>query len=450
MKAFRWCVPVIVVATIAAGCSRSSGNSSKGGGSSATGAAANAASGDFGTLKGVCGPGNAKGATEQGVTDTGIRVGTMSDPGNSVQPGLNQELFDSADAFVKWCNDAGGILGRKLELDKWDAKLFETAARMLQACGADFALVGNGEALDAGGVDQRTKCGLPEISAYDVSSAAGRAKLSIQAIPTPDFQSRVEGAYRVLKAADPEAVQHYAMLSSQFQAIKDSGDRNRQAAKQLGFGEVYYDELPLSVDNWRPYAQNLQTRGVQVFTMQSQPNFLAALIRSLNDLGYHPKYAILDANHYDPTLIANAAAALTGTKVLVNSYQWPFELADKNPATKQYVDLLSKYTGAKPKGLGMNAFSAWLLWAQAAKECGSNLTRACVIQKAGAVDNWTGGGLHSPDKPGPASTPQGQCFTLMEATPNGFVVNKDVLKPNKDDVFNCDPGNVFNLTGFPK
>src|ERR1700716_452332 len=154
MKAFRWCVPVIVVATIAAGCSRSSGNSSKGGGSSATGAAASAATGDFGTLKGVCGPGNAKGATEQGVTDTGIRVGSMSDPGNSVQPGLNQELFDSADAFVKWCNDAGGILGRKLELDKWDAKLFETAARMLQACGADFALVGNGEALDAGGVDQ--------------------------------------------------------------------------------------------------------------------------------------------------------------------------------------------------------------------------------------------------------------------------------------------------------
>jgi hypothetical protein len=38
----------------------------------------------------------------------------------------------------------------------------------------------------------------------------------------------------------------------------------------------------------------------------------------------------------------------------------------------------------------------------------------------------------------------------MEATPNGFVVNKDVLKPNKDDVFNCDPGNVFNLIGFPK
>ncbi len=448
MRVFRWCVPVIVVATIAAGCSRSSSKST--GSSSTTGSSSSAATGDFGTLKAVCGPGNAKGSTDPGVSDTTIRVGTMSDPGNTAQPGLNQELFDSADTFVKWCNDAGGILGRKLELDKWDAKLTEVSARMIQACASDFALVGNGEALDASGVDQRTKCGLPEISAYDVSSQAGRAKDSIQAIPTPDFQSRVEGAYRVLKDFDPQAVQKYALLSSQFQAIKDSGDRNRQAAKQLGYGEVYYDELPLSVDNWRPYAQNLQTKGAQIFTFQTQPNSVAALLKALNDLGYHPKYAVLDANHYDPALISIAQSALQGTRVLVNSYQWPFELADKNPATKQYIDLLTKYTGAKPKGLGMNAFSAWLLWAQSAKECGSNLTRACVVQKAGAVDNWTGGGLHSPDKPGNAGTPQGQCFTLMEATPTGFVVNKDILKPNKDDVFNCDPGNVFNLTGFPK
>jgi len=450
MRALRWCVPLIVIATIAAGCSRSSGNTSKGNSSTTASNTSKTGTGDFGTLKGVCGPGNAKGATDKAVTDTSIRVGTMSDPGNTTQPGLNQELFDSADAFVQWCNAAGGILGRKLQLDKWDAKLFEVPARMLQACGVDFSLVGNGEALDAGGVDQRTKCGLPEISAYDVSSQAGRAKLSIQAIPTPDFQSRVEGAYRVLNAFDPQAVQHYAMLSSQFQAIKDSGDRNRQAAKQLGFGEVYYDELPLQVDTWRPYAQNLQAKGAQVFTMQSQPNFVVALLKGLDSVGYHPKYAILDANMYDPTLIAQAGASLSGTKVLVNSYQWPFELANKNPATKEYIDLLAQYTGAKPKGLGMNAWSAWLLWAQSAKECGSNLTRACVMQKAGAVENWTGGGLHSANKPGPASTPQSQCFTLMEATPNGFIVNKDILKPNKDDVFNCDPANVFNLIGFPK
>ena len=51
----------VVVAAIAAGCSRSSGNSSKGGGATTTGASSTA-TGDFGTLKAVCGPGNAKGS----------------------------------------------------------------------------------------------------------------------------------------------------------------------------------------------------------------------------------------------------------------------------------------------------------------------------------------------------------------------------------------------------
>jgi ABC-type branched-subunit amino acid transport system substrate-binding protein len=451
MRVMRWCVPIVVVAMVGvSACSRSSSKSSSNNSSNTT-ASGSAASGDFGDLKGVCGSGNAKGATDKGVTDSSIQVGTMSDPGAQVQPGLNQELFDSATAFVAWCNAAGGILGRQLKLDKWDAALTEVSARMIQACQVDFSLVGNGEALDSSGVDQRVKCGLPEVSAYDVSAAAGTAPLSVQAIPTPDNQSRLGGAYRMLKVTDQAATQHYGLLNSQFQAIKDSGNRNRAAAKQLGYTETYYDELPLSVDNYRPYAQNLQTKGVQVFTYQGNPDQVAALLKSLADLGYHPKYAILDANHYDPKLIADAGPAVTGTKVLVNSYQWPFELANQNPATKQYIDLLAKYAnGAKPKGLGMNAWSAWLLWAKAAKACGSNLTRKCMFDHANGVENWTGGGLHAPNKTGNASTPGSECFVLMEATPSGFVVNKDVLKPNKDGVYNCDPANVFDLKGFPQ
>ncbi|MSW20972.1 MAG: branched-chain amino acid ABC transporter substrate-binding protein, partial [Actinobacteria bacterium] len=104
------------------------------------------AAGNFGDLVGVCGPGSAKGATAQGVTDSQIEVGTVSDPGNSIIPGLNQELFDAADAFVGWCNGAGGILGRTIKLNKRDAKLMEAGPRTVEACQTDFMLVGNGAA----------------------------------------------------------------------------------------------------------------------------------------------------------------------------------------------------------------------------------------------------------------------------------------------------------------
>jgi hypothetical protein len=140
MRVGRWLVPFMVVALLATACSRSSSSSK---GSSST-TAASGGSGDFGSLKNVCGPGSSKGATALGVTDSTIRVGTMSDPGNTASPGLNQELFDAAVAFTSWCNDAGGIDGRKLQLDQWDAKLTEVSARMIQACAVDFALVGNG------------------------------------------------------------------------------------------------------------------------------------------------------------------------------------------------------------------------------------------------------------------------------------------------------------------
>src|SRR5689334_16199885 len=96
----RWCVLLVVVAFVAAGCSRSSSSTSSTSTSTTSGGGSSPGAGDFGTLKAVCGPGNATGATAQGVTDHDITVGTMADPGATAQPGLDQEIFDAGDAFV--------------------------------------------------------------------------------------------------------------------------------------------------------------------------------------------------------------------------------------------------------------------------------------------------------------------------------------------------------------
>jgi hypothetical protein len=445
-------VAVAAVSLVAAGCGRSSKSSSSSSGSSTTAGASDLASGDFGTLKKVCGSGSAKGATDKGVTDTSINVATMSDPGNTAVPGLNQELFDSGDAFVGWCNDAGGINGRKIVLHKRDAALTNVAAKMVESCNQpDFMLVGNGEALDATGVQQRQACGLPEIPAYDVSSAAGSAKDTIMPIPVPNNQSNMGGLLRQLAAADPVSIKHYALINSTQQSIKDSGDRDRAAAEKLGYSTVHYEEAPIQVNNWRPYAENLKSSGTQVFGFQSNPNLDAALLSSLKDIGYAPKYMVLNANNYDPALISlGGAALLLPGGVYVNTTQIPFELADKYPAMQKYIGLLNKYVpNAKPKSLGISSFSAWLLWAEAAKACGSQLTRTCVMDKAGATTNWTGGGLHAPQKPGNATIGGSQCFVALKATPSGFVVDSTITKPN-NDIFNCDPANAFDLPGFPK
>jgi ABC-type branched-subunit amino acid transport system substrate-binding protein len=443
----RWCVLLVVVAFVAAGCSRSSSSTSSsttsGGGTASSGA------GDFGTLKAVCGPGDASGGTAQGVTDHDITVGTMADPGATAQPGLDQEIFDAGDAFVDWCNAAGGILGRKLVLHKWDSKLTEVAPRMIQACQGDFMLVGNGEALDATGVPERTKCKLPEIPTYDVSLQASTAPLSVEPLPNPNYASGLYAAYRNIAKQDPEAVKHYGMLANQLQSIKDAAVKDRAGADAAGYTTVYYDELPLLVDNWRPYAQNMKDKGVQVFTMENSVAGTAALFKAMAELGYKPKYALFNPNLYDPLFVENAGDALQGTTILINTQFVPFELADSHPATKQYIDLVAKYAHAKPKALGAQAWSAWLLFAESAKACGSKLTRACVLDHAKSVPQWTGGGLHAPSHPGNATSRASQCFLLVQATPSGFTVDKALTQPN-DGPFNCSPANVKRLPGVPK
>ena len=127
---------VVAILAVSAACTRSKDDVQTGGGSTAStastpasGGGGEAGPGDFGTLKAVCGPapsGDKNGTPDtKGVTADSIKVGAVSDPGFAGRPGLNQELFDASTVFTKWCNDAGGINGRKLDLTLRDAALTE-------------------------------------------------------------------------------------------------------------------------------------------------------------------------------------------------------------------------------------------------------------------------------------------------------------------------------------
>ena len=419
--------------------------------------AAAAGPGDFGTLKAVCGPGNASGATDKGVTDTNIRVATMADPGNTVVPGLNIEIFQTSQAFVDWCNAAGGILGRKLVLDKRDSALSNVAAQMVASCEQpDFMLVGNAEAFDANGVQPRLSCGLPEIAAATLSAAAGLAPLSLEPTPNPAAESSLGGALRVLRAHDPASTAHFGLLSGT--AVKDAGNRVKLAAAQLGYTQVvYYPDLPpTGVPNWRPYAQVLQAKGVQVLSLAAtNADIDAELFKAFADIGYFPKWVVLDVNNYDPAMITEGGPNLDQFKggVLVISSFVPFELGEsdpaKYPATAQFVNMVRQYQNAAPKALGVYSWSAWLLFAEAVKSCGSNVTRQCVLNYAQSLTNWTAGGLTAPSKPSNATGDLPQCGVLLKATSKGWVLATDVYKPNQG-IFNCDPANVFKLTGSPR
>jgi hypothetical protein len=198
-----------LVALLGAGCGHSGPES--GASVTSTTATRSASGGDFGSLHGLCGPGTASGSTARGVTDTEIHLGTMADPTNSVLPGIGQESFDVGDAFVKWCNAAGGILGRKLTLDKRDAKLFDVGARMIDACQSDFMMVGSANPLDEAGVEPRLGCDLAQIPAYVVSAKAARA--AEQVVIDSSLPQVMVGHFRALAVKFPDAFKAVSFIS---------------------------------------------------------------------------------------------------------------------------------------------------------------------------------------------------------------------------------------------
>ena len=64
----------------------------------------------------------------------------------------------------------------------------------------------------------------------------------------------------------------------------------------------------------------------------------------------------------------------------------------------------------------MQAASAFLLWATAAKDCGSTLTSDCVMTALAKVHSWTGGGLHAETDPGANQPPDCGLVLKLDGT----------------------------------
>ena len=103
----------------------------------------------------ICEPGPGGESTIRGVSDKAIHIAVFNDASNTVEPGLDKEFVQQADAFADWCNASGGINGRHVVVDDRDAALFNAAQVTVQACQSDFMAVGGGLVLDQQAVPVR-------------------------------------------------------------------------------------------------------------------------------------------------------------------------------------------------------------------------------------------------------------------------------------------------------
>jgi hypothetical protein len=442
-----------VVALLGAACSRSSKDVATNTSSTSTTAASGGslAAGKFGTMdEAVCGKapaGQTNKATGRGVTADEIRLGTIADPGYPGAPGLDQELFDASTVFTKWCNSLGGINGRLIKDDLLDAAVVNYKAKVEQACQQDFALVGGGGVLDNTGQQARLSCLLPDYPAYLVTPEARGADLTIQVTPGPN-NSLNFGLARYLVEKYPDAVDHVGYLTGNVSTTITNKDQYEEAGTKLGFGKPVYDAQynSLGEPTWTPIAQAIASHGVKGLYFVGQPEGFGQLIAALASINYKLDWIAAAGNQYDPKTLATAGSAVSVEPVYVQVGTTPFQLTDV-PAVSQYEQLFSTYlpnSTRKQAALGENSFSAWLLFAKAAKACGADLTPKCVYDNAKKVTNWDGGGIQAPSNPsnGLEASP---CMVIVKAATGS---TWDVIKWDPTSgPFNCDSANVVALHG---
>ncbi len=145
------------------------------------------------------------------MTEDSITLGTVADPGFSGRPGLNQEIFDASEAFVQWCNEAGGINGKQITLNLRDAAITEYQPVVEQACGEDFALVGSGAVQDNFWPEVGAACGLIDVAGFSVTPDKARAAerdpieaRTIQPVPNPSDRYQT-GSYVIIDENFPDA-----------------------------------------------------------------------------------------------------------------------------------------------------------------------------------------------------------------------------------------------------
>ena len=395
----------------------------------------------IGTLPVPCGEGEqppgATPADTEGVSQDTVKIAVISDKAGQVKV-PTASIEESAQAFVDWCNGFGGVNGRTLELTKIDSKLFSHLEATKEACNAGvFAIVGSGSVTDNQGAQEMVDCGLVEVPAYTATAAKALSDNLVQPLPNPsDFFNVGPGTF--IAEQHPKAIKKAAILGSSIETATVQMERIQKAYESVGFEWIYVKETGVVQENYATEASEMKDLGVEYVTMVSATSETVKLLRDMKTQSFAPEVIDLGQQYYDPEISAEPASE--GALVQVNTV--PFEEAADSPALEAYLaayDAVDASGKPEATSLGVQSFSAGLLFATALKELGDDITREGLLEQLKGITEWDGGGLHFTSNPGENKV--STCVAYMQVVDGAFVR----FYPEEATTFACDPSNAFDL-----
>ena len=275
------------------------------------------------------------------MTNTTITIGYGDDAGYAAAPGLDKEMSDAVKPMIKWCNDQGGINGRKIVGNYYDAKVLQVTQVMTQACNDKvFMLVGQGWVLDSGQEQTRIACKLSTIPGFAVGTAFASGSGMQQPLPNPGDEVTVSSAFQIAQLF-PDAVKKAAFVFAEFPATRETRDKAAAGYPKAGWKFLACDQIynVAGESDWKPFASNLKACGVQavVWVGSPDPN-LENFLNASKQVGFAPQAWATDPNQYTAAFAKwNGQNGGAGDNVYVRMTGVPFEFADQAPAVKQYM-----------------------------------------------------------------------------------------------------------------
>jgi ABC-type branched-subunit amino acid transport system substrate-binding protein len=393
------------------------------------------------TSAGACGPdgnqtpaaGNG-GATAVGVTATTINVGNIASI-SGVVPGLTQTAQQSTEAWAAYVNSTGGICGRQIKVQPFDdgSDSGTDFADVQQACSSDFAMVGGASAFDDGGAQAVTSCGIPDMAAIAITSAAGNTPDIFGASPgNAHYLPLGPAAY--IHATYPTASEHAAIIYLNVTASVAEAANEVAAYKSAGFNYVYNESTTPTNANYAANVQAMQSAGAQYVTEISDADSAERLLQSMQEANFAPQVVDWDVEEYSPQFAQQTTPESNGDLVpmVVTA---AYEDAASNPGMQLMESWLNRVAPGYHQDIyAILAWSAGLAFEQAAKAVGPDLTRAALISQLQQITNWTGDGL-TPSVNIGQKIPS-NCFFYMKIENGAY----QRVYPSAPNTYDCNSG----------
>ena len=363
-------------------------------------------------------------ASDTGVTPTTINFGNVS--------GLTGPLTGSfpqgsqgVEAAFSAVNAAGGICGRKLNLDVEDdgQNASTNAADVADLIPKVMAFVGSTSDADNGGVPAMTAANIPDVG-FAINCDRSEEPVYWSPAGGSCNQSPPGGPYYISDGVYQLAKQS-GYLPSKMAFLAYSIAISAQAAEQFEHvyqaegGTVCYSDFAVSpatasLESDVVAMQQAGCNGV-IDTMDVTGN--AKMLQAMQQQSYTPGYVAATFDAYTPDMISVAGASAAQGLIV----GLPFiPLNEPQPMVQLYNQELATYEpGDSPSGFGFLAWEDAQMLIYALIHAGHNPTRASVVGVFNSLQNWTGGGALGGYTPSSHGTYN--CDVDVQIKGNGFV-----------------------------